>query len=87
MIKPFKIGQKIRFTRDTKARTLPSLGARSILVDDNAKGEVVDYNEKGTQEKMSDDFVGIELLSGDEEVGDTVWVNAADFSKLKVLGY
>ena len=41
----------------------------------------------GTEEKIDDDFVGIEITEGDEAEGSVVWVPNNEFSKLSKSGY
>lgn len=82
MTRPFASGQKVYFHSTVHAKTNPSLGASTILVNQGATGRVVDYSHEGTEENLEDDFVGVEIIEGDEAVGKTVWVGYNEFDKI-----
>ena len=87
MIPSFHENDAVIFTHSIHTRSIPSMGGNVIIVNQNAKGFVSDYNQKGTTNNPEDDFVGIEIESGDEAVGKVVWVPSEEFMNLKKVGY
>jgi len=85
MIRKFNPGEHghVTFTSEVLAKSIPSVNGTTIRVNKWAKGEVVGYEKKGTEEKADDDFVGIKISEGDEKEGSTVWVPYSEFDNLQ----
>lgn len=86
MIRQFMPGNKVYFTSTAHGRSISSGGGNMVIVNQGTNGIVTEYNKKGTEEIVEDDFIGVQITEGDQE-GQIVWLPFAEWTKIKKIGY
>lgn len=79
----FRIGDLVEIVRKTRA--LNQYGqpiGSGEYIDAYSHARVVAYNDRYT-ENVSDDFIKVKIVSGDDDLkGKEVWIAAKDFQKV-----